>query len=191
MFETLLNFDYQIFAWVNQTGSFALGDQIFPAITDLHKNPYFQIFIVPILLTVFYKKFKKLGFILFLFLGLAMGCGDFVGAQVKNHFNRPRPFENVEINSIQKSPAGSKSFYSNHASNMFTFASFASTFFPSAQAPLYGLALLVSYSRIYNGVHYPSDVFAGAIMGLVWGYLFSWIAKKTLFMLQNRKNSAA
>jgi len=40
----------------------------------------------------------------------------------------------------------------------------------------YGLffwAILVAYSRIYNGVHYPGDVLAGTIIGIVFGYLMA------------------
>jgi undecaprenyl-diphosphatase len=40
-----------------------------------------------------------------------------------------------------------------------------------AAVGLYGLAALVAYARVYLGVHYPRDVIAGAILGLLWGAL--------------------
>lgn len=187
MIDFLLNLDYQVFTWINLNGSFTFGDQFFPMITDLHKDHLFAYIAIPVLLTVFVRKYKRQGLSLFLFLALALTWGDIFGGQVKNYFKRQRPFENSAIISIQKSPAGSKSFYSNHASNMFTFASYMSAFFPPASVPLYGVATLISYSRVYNGVHYPSDVLAGGLLGWLWGFLFSFLAKKILSLVQRKQ----
>jgi len=193
MLESLSNFildlDYTIIQWV-QTTSTPWQDQFFPWITDLHKTALFNWMAIPLLLFFFYKKFNRTGISLFLILLLALAFGDFMGSKVKNHFVRPRPFQNNEIHVMQKSPAGSKSFYSNHASNMFTFATYTSAFFPAARIPVYGVALLVCYSRIYNGVHYPSDVFAGGIMGTLWGLLFASIARRILKKLNSKKEES-
>lgn len=190
MLDSVLNFilslDYKIITWVSETSS-PLQDQFFPWITDLHKTLYFGWIAGFILLFCFYKKFQRTGISLFLILLLALAFGDFAGSRVKNHYLRPRPFQNPEIQVQQKSPAGSKSFYSNHASNMMTFAVYTSNFFPAAKIPLYGLAAVVSYSRVYNGVHYPSDVFAGGFMGLIWGLAFSSIANRLLKKLKVQK----
>ena len=61
---------------------------------------------------------------------------------------------------------------------MFTFATYTTVFFPVAAVPCYALAIIVAYSRVYNGVHYPSDVMAGAFMGIIWGLAFSALAKR-------------
>ncbi len=185
MENILLNLDSWLFDLINQKGSFEWGDQLFPWITDLHLNKYFLICVVLILLFFFLKKFKRQGSSLFFILLLALSVSDFFGAQVKNYFERPRPFENPEIVATQKSPAGSKSFYSNHASNIFTFATYTSCFFPAAKVPLYVFASTIGYSRVYNGVHYPSDVLAGSTMGLIWGILFSFLGNKVLLRLKS------
>lgn len=184
MEEWFLGIDYWIFEKINHAGAFSLGDSFFPFITDLHKFKYFAFLVVPPLIFLFFRKFKKIGLLLFFNLLLAMGCNDFVGSVVKNAVLRPRPFQNSEISATQKSPAGSKSFYSNHASNMFTFATYTSRFFPTATIPLYTLAAVVCYSRVYNGVHYPSDVLAGALAGTFWGLLFSWLSRLMLKKLK-------
>ncbi|MBC7465611.1 MAG: phosphatase PAP2 family protein [Bdellovibrio sp.] len=178
--QSILKLDYQIIHWINQTSASPWQDQFFPWITDLHKMPFFGWIVVPLMLLFFYRKFSRIGISLFLILLLALAFGDFMGARVKNHYDRPRPFQNAEIQITQRSPAGSKSFYSNHASNMFTFATYTSAFFPVIKIPLFALAATVSYSRMYNGVHYPSDVFAGGFMGILWGLLFSSLAKRLL-----------
>jgi len=176
--NTLLEMDYKIFTWINTLSATEWQDQFFPWITDIHKQPYFNWIILPLLIAIFYRKYKRQGISLFLFLLLALGFNDFTGARVKNHYLRLRPFENSEIHAIQRSPAGSKSFYSNHSSNMFTFATYTSLFFPVARIPLFVLASTVAYSRVYNGVHYPSDVMAGAAMGVIWGAFFASLAQR-------------
>jgi undecaprenyl-diphosphatase len=118
---------------------------------------------------------------------LALSFSDFAGGRIKHYYGRPRPANNPEIQAITRSDAGHYSFYSNHTSNMFTFATYASQFFPAAKIALYILAAAVGYSRIYNGVHYPTDVFGGMVMGLMWGYLFSFLVKRLQAWLLARK----
>ena len=130
-----------------------------------------------------------MGLILFAFLVVGASWTDFSGSVIKNHYLRLRPFENPEIVSTQKSPAGSKSFYSNHTSSMVNLATFTGNFIPATRIPLFLIATVVAYSRVYNGVHYPSDVFAGALMGLIWGNFFSALALRVLKKLKSKKET--
>lgn len=187
MQQSLLGLDYWFFELINQKGSFEYGNLFFPWVTDLHHSLFFKALFVPFILFFFVKNYKKSGLLLFFVLLLAVGTSDGSGGLIKNQVLRLRPFENSEIVATQKSPAGSKSFYSNHSSNMFTLATYTSTFIPQLKIPLFAIALCVGYSRIYNGVHYPSDVLAGAFMGLLWGYLFSLIGQKILKTLQKKE----
>jgi undecaprenyl-diphosphatase len=59
------------------------------------------------------------------------------------------------------------SFPSGHSSSSFACAFVLSRFAPRLTVPLFVLAALIGYSRIYVGVHYPLDVAAGAIFGVV------------------------
>ncbi len=59
------------------------------------------------------------------------------------------------------------SFPSSHATNIFTGTMLLSFVYPKLKTVLLGLAVLVSYSRIYVGVHYPLDVVAGIILGVL------------------------
>jgi undecaprenyl-diphosphatase len=187
MFEFLLHIDYRLFQLINFEMSSTWGDGFFPWITDLHKTKYFGYIAIPMFLFIFVKKFKRIGISYFLFLILALSVSDFVGAKVKRSFERPRPSENLEIKVVQRTKAGHFSFYSNHTSNMFTFASYTGSLIPQLRAPLLLIAATVGYSRIYNGVHYPSDVFFGAIAGLIWGPLFAFLSRKLNEFLQKRK----
>lgn len=68
---------------------------------------------------------------------------------------------------------GSYSFPSNHALNNFAAAIFFYRLFPNLKWVLFISAALISISRVYLGLHYPSDIFGGAVIGLAFGYLFS------------------
>jgi undecaprenyl-diphosphatase len=59
----------------------------------------------------------------------------------------------------------SSSFPSGHAAAAFAFAAGVGQELPAAGGPLRALAALVAYSRVHTGVHYPSDVISGALLG--------------------------
>ncbi|SEB19512.1 phosphatase PAP2 family protein [Pedobacter hartonius] len=85
---------------------------------------------------------------------------------IKKIVRRPRPFlGRVKINAVYQ--PGSTSFPSGHASSSFTTATALSQVYNKwyVIAPAYLWAGSVSYSRMYLGVHYPTDVAAGAILG--------------------------
>jgi undecaprenyl-diphosphatase len=68
---------------------------------------------------------------------------------------------------------GSRSFPSGHTAAAFAFAAGVGRVMPSAGVPLYSLAALVGYSRVHTGVHYPGDVLAGALVGVVFADMVS------------------
>jgi undecaprenyl-diphosphatase len=77
---------------------------------------------------------------------------------------------------------GTFSFPSNHAFNNFAAAVFIYRFFPKLKWALFITAVMISFSRIYLGLHYPSDVLGGAVFGSFFGYFFAsfvqWIDKR-------------
>jgi undecaprenyl-diphosphatase len=76
--------------------------------------------------------------------------------------HRHRPFEH------QLGPASSAhSFPSGHTATSFACATVLSSVAPRWRAPFFVLAALIGLSRVYNGMHYPTDVLAGAVLGVL------------------------
>jgi membrane-associated phospholipid phosphatase len=93
----------------------------------------------------------------------------FVNLIVKPLSGRRRPDRTAEAvpPARQVRMPHSKSFPSGHTAAAVAFASAAGRVLPAAGIPLHCLAALVGYSRVHTGVHYPSDVLAGALIGAV------------------------
>ena len=160
-----------------------------PIITDLHKIKEFIIPVFILFALIFIYKYKRQGVTYFIFLLFSLSLNDFIGAQVKHAVQRERPYQNTELSVIQKSPAhDGKSFYSNHASNMFCLAAYTGSFFPQAKLILIPFAVIIAYSRVYNGVHYPSDVLAGALAGILIGLAIAYLAKNKVAQYVKRKS---
>ena len=96
----------------------------------------------------------------------ATAVNEVVTAAMKYTFNRDRPFVSYP-DIVKKSGAGSPAFPSGHTSSAFATATSLSLVYKKwyVIVPSYTWAGTVGYSRMHLGVHYPSDVLAGALIG--------------------------
>lgn len=96
---------------------------------------------------------------------------DLLSFGIKAAVSRPRPFQAIpSVVPLVEHTAGS-SFPSGHAATSFAGAIVLAWLLPRLRAALIVLAALVAFSRVYVGVHYPSDVLAGAVIGATIGLL--------------------
>jgi membrane-associated phospholipid phosphatase len=114
-----------------------------------------------------------------------MAAGSILNAGVtsalKYSINRDRPFETYP-DILKKAKAGSPSFPSGHTSSAFATATSLSLAYPEwyVIVPSFAYAGAVAYSRMHLGVHYPSDVAAGAVIGAGCAYLTYKVNKALL-----------
>ncbi len=101
-----------------------------------------------------------------IYTAVSLVTSSLITVALKYSVNRPRPF--ITYPYLQKeATGGSPSFPSGHTSNAFALATSLSLSYPKwyVIVPSFAWAGLVGYSRMDLGVHYPSDVLAGAIVG--------------------------
>ena len=121
-------------------------------------------------------------------IGGSLIISTIISSGIKFAVNRDRPFETYpEI--IKLTSGGSPSFPSGHTSMAFSTATSLSLMFPKwyVIAPAYIWAGAVGYSRMHLGVHYPSDVLIGAIIGGGSAVLSKWVITK---IYSRKKNTA-
>ncbi|MCW8804229.1 MAG: phosphatase PAP2 family protein [Ignavibacteriaceae bacterium] len=173
--EFLYSIDLAVFYFFNHTISTGFLDRFFFIITDVNKWYIAYIILVGI---AFFKGGRR-GKIAVIGLILLIIVTDQTGYRIlKELFERVRPCNALTDVITPAGCAGGFSFPSNHALNNFAAAVFLLRLFPAYKWIFLMVAILISISRVYLGVHYPSDVLGGALIGIVFGYLFSVAALK-------------
>ena len=147
-----------------------------------------KIFWIPLYLLLFFFtaiKYKWKTLYIGIFIGLLFLVGDQVSVKLfKDVFERLRPCHNphlVGLVHVIDGCGGQYGFVSSHATNSFALALFSGLLLKKHYKYILPIMLLwaalVSYSRIYVGVHYPGDILSGAILGSIIGILVFWLMK--------------
>lgn len=174
--------DERILLWINQGWGNALFDGLFWWVSQRPEFTY------PLALLLLYdcsRREGRAGARLFLVLLLTITVGDLLGHLLKDLFAMPRPcqaiFEQLRAlggGVLRRCGDKPNGMPSNHALNFTAAAVFVLWTLPWRRwrLGLVALAVLVGLSRIYLGKHYPSQVLAGALIGLALGTLAAWLA---------------
>lgn len=179
--QNIVDVDKELFLYLNSFYN-DFWDTIMLMIT--RKETWYPFYLV--LIYFFIRNYKSKSFLIILFLILTIVACDQVSVLLKNTIQRLRPvhepaIEHLVHNVLRK--GGLYGFVSSHAANTFGIFIFTSRIFKNRGYwfLLFFWAVVVSYSRIYSGMHYPLDVVGGAILG--WG--FGLILYKLLMFVEN------
>lgn len=184
--KTLNEWDTQLFLFLN-----GHHNTFFDFVMYWASNKWIWIPFYFLLLMIIVRLYKKRSWIVCVFIGALITISDQVSSGViKPLVARLRPSHNpdlLELIHLSKAgPGGMYGFVSGHATNCFALFIFLSLILNAKlKWPKYVLliwALLVSYSRVYVGVHYPGDVLGGAILGSLIGYLMA----KSYFYVEHK-----
>jgi undecaprenyl-diphosphatase len=163
-----LRWDVGAFYWVNHGWSRPVLDVFFRFVTELKD------YIVPAAALAVYLWIKKgsRGRLTLLTLALFVALADPISSRLIKHWvQRPRPCAALPGVLTPAGVRGTFSFPSSHAVNIGGAALIIALNFPSWSLPAFLLAALVGLSRVYLGLHYPSDVLVGYLIGgaIAWG----------------------
>ncbi|MGI6364755.1 MAG: phosphatase PAP2 family protein [Bacillota bacterium] len=158
--------DPSFIVWIQQYSSPVL-DSIFKAITFLGNEEYY-ILSIPLLYWLYDKKFA-------IRFGIFFLMNAYLNSFLKHIFKVARPPK--ELHKIEQ---GGYSFPSGHAQGNTSFWGYLAVQIKRSWAYILAAAVfcLVAFSRVYLGVHFPSDIIAGICIGLTWITLYELIARR-------------
>jgi undecaprenyl-diphosphatase len=197
MIESLEKFDRELLLAIN-----SIHTPMMDVLMWYTSKTWPTIFIVLFVAYVFFKRFSPRKAVEFLVgICLVFACTDLTSNLAKHGVKRYRPTHNLEIkDQVHKVidddngkpyTGGQYTFFSGHAANTFgviTFIFFCVNWVPLKYRFLFFIyPLIVVYSRMYLGVHYPFDIFTGTIIGLIFGSLGFYIMNLYFLKLDVQK----
>ena len=175
MVEDILKFDSDLFLYLNNLGA-PYYDNFWMFLSRTEANVIVYLIILITYLNLIKNKNKtKILLHLIIATAILITISDQTSNLFKDSFQRLRPCYNELISDslrlVKGSCGGRYGFFSAHASNSFSLAIFFGLLLRSSNKLLIVLltiyAFLISYSRIYLGVHYPVDILVGAFFGTI------------------------
>ncbi|MGB7843528.1 MAG: phosphatase PAP2 family protein [Salinimicrobium sp.] len=183
--EHLVELDQELFLFLNNLGS-TPWDPFWNFVTNkLSSIPFYAL----LLFLMFKSLGPKKAFLTLLFVAALIASTDQLANLFKHGIERPRPCRQEGVMEMARFVAvrcGSFGYFSAHAASsaavLVFIGSILRKFWKGIVPVLVIWALLVSYSRIYVGVHYPGDIltgwFFGIVLAILYYKLYKWVFKK-------------
>ncbi len=127
-------------------------------------------------------------------IGIMVTVSDQFSVLIKNNVARLRPCHEPTISNIihlvKNYCGGQYGFFSSHASNSISLAVFVIMMLPKTKTAiryqLIAFVIMIGYSRVYLGAHYPGDVISGWIFGAFFGWMTATLLKKKISPIINK-----
>lgn len=187
MIESIMNIDVNILLWIQDNLRNAFLTPVFAGITKL--GDIGLIWIIISLGMLFFRKTRATGTMCLIALICSVVVNNLL---LKNLVARARPFDTYQMIIPLISRPTDFSFPSGHTAASFACAGVMYRHLPKkAGISSIILAVLIAFSRLYLGVHYPSDVLIGGISGFLMGCAAELIYKKAAVMISRKKAAKA
>ncbi|MFM8470222.1 MAG: phosphatase PAP2 family protein [Limisphaerales bacterium] len=167
----LQSLDAALFRFINQSLSNPFFDWLMPVLSG--NKLFVPAVIVASALLIWKQRTKGALCVAFILLAVALGDPLIINS-IKHALARPRPFVTIPETITLVGRTESFSLPSAHAANMAAAAMVAFLFFRRSWRFMVPLAAGVAFSRVYNGVHYVSDVLIGAALGAGYAAVMVW-----------------
>ncbi len=181
MLEKIKQLDTELFLYLN-----GKHNDFFDIIMYWASDKLFWIPFYVLIIFLLIREYKKQSIYILISIGILITlCDQIASHLIKNTVKRLRPSHEIFLEGIihlsKAGPGGQYGFVSSHSANAFGLATFLILLFPKKYNPLKWIlgfwAFLVAYSRIYNGVHYPTDVIVAALIGILLAILIINVLK--------------
>ncbi len=166
--------DWYLFQQLNNlAGKYAFLDG-----TAVFFAKYLGYILAAILLLLFIKNWRKYRQMVILSFGAAIFSRFIITEILRWLWFRPRPFVNHHVNLILNQSAAEASFPSGHAAFYFALSTIVYFYNKKLGAGFFIASFLISIFRVFCGVHWPLDILAGMIVGIITGWLVFKIFQK-------------
>jgi len=170
----LNSFDFHIMSFIQENLHNAFTDFMFPYITYLGQAG--AIWLIVSFALLFKKRYRLCGIMMLSALLFTFISGELI---IKNIAMRPRPYMDYpNYTALLVPKLSSFSFPSGHSASSFTAATVLFYFNKKVGIAALLLAFLISFSRIFLFVHYPSDVLVGIILGINFAQITIFLQKR-------------
>ena len=179
MIEEILKLDSKLFLYLNNLGTSEF-DAFWITLSKIEANILMYLFLICLFFCIqkIRPKFSNIFYLIFV-IALMITITDQGANLFKDYFQRLRPCYNESIKDslrlVKDNCGGKYGFFSAHASNSFSLAIFFGLLFKNRIRYIILItivyATLISFSRIYLGVHFPIDIIVGSFFGLFVGFI--------------------